>query len=462
MAPALPAIEGGRGKDGNSKPPLSTSKSGGGRPAEIATKGNSFSSSKKASPRPGSGGKVQLAPLASPRASPDAGHPDHLDKSADKYLQCVDMLVNGYVQSFVDFFYLTHKSESGGEGPPYSIEDEEGDSEGPLSDLKSVKSNLCRAEAAKRRGDSREVYTAYRSLGRQFEDGEDVKTAIYFYEKCLEVAKLTEDAELEAEANNDLGLAYEKIGNISTAITFHEQHLKISNGEEEEVAASSSPDKAAARAHLVEAYRTFANECEERGDLTQAVDFHTKCLEAAKMAMDVHAEALAHHRLGLALKKLGQITDAIDNQRKYLDMCASNNDGEGQGNACAAIAEALEESGDVQGAIKYLEQFLDVSQNSGHLAQQGNACRRLGAIYNKLGNFNTSVHYFEKNFEIARSIGDRVLIDNARADLGVARGVSMHMHYAGGGLTMPTSPNFTSTILCYCSLLLHTLAFFSA
>lgn len=27
------------------------------------------------------------------------------------------------------------------------------------------------------------VYSAYRSLGRQFEEGNDVKTAIYFYEK---------------------------------------------------------------------------------------------------------------------------------------------------------------------------------------------------------------------------------------------------------------------------------------
>jgi hypothetical protein len=80
---------------------------------------------------------------------------------------CLDLLVNGSVHSFVDFFYLTHETEEGFSrlhslAPKSKSKGEEGESQDgkppvppkPLPDktLLELKENLAAAEAALRKG----------------------------------------------------------------------------------------------------------------------------------------------------------------------------------------------------------------------------------------------------------------------------------------------------------------------
>ena len=58
---------------------------------------------------------------------------------ANKQNLCIEILVNGYVNSFVDFFYLTHRSDDAAR-------------EVPQEHLKFISENLTLAEKAHRRG----------------------------------------------------------------------------------------------------------------------------------------------------------------------------------------------------------------------------------------------------------------------------------------------------------------------
>ena len=53
--------------------------------------------------------------------------------------------------------------------------------------IESVDRQSCQAEAARRKGDTVTVYTAYSNLAQYFQNASDPKTGVYFYEKCLEV-----------------------------------------------------------------------------------------------------------------------------------------------------------------------------------------------------------------------------------------------------------------------------------
>jgi hypothetical protein len=53
---------------------------------------------------------------------------------------------------------------------------------------------------------------------------QDPKTGVYFYEKCLEVSRLTNDTAGEMAANHSLGLVHDKMGDIATATAYHERH----------------------------------------------------------------------------------------------------------------------------------------------------------------------------------------------------------------------------------------------
>jgi hypothetical protein len=56
------------------------------------------------------------------------------------------------------------------------------------------------------------------------QDVQDPKTGVYFYEKCLEVSRLTNDIAGEMSANHSLGLVHDKMGDITTATAYHERH----------------------------------------------------------------------------------------------------------------------------------------------------------------------------------------------------------------------------------------------
>ncbi len=76
-------------------------------------------------------------------------------------------------------------------------------------------------------GDTKAVFDSYNMLALYFRDNKDAKTGLYFYEKCLEISRLTMDVAGEMGANHNLGVTHELSGDISSAITFHEMHLKL-------------------------------------------------------------------------------------------------------------------------------------------------------------------------------------------------------------------------------------------
>jgi len=55
---------------------------------------------------------------------------------------------------------------------------------------------------------------------------------------------------------------------------------------------------------------------------------------------------------------------------------------------------------------------------------QARAFCLLGNILQQEGNYSGSVTYFEKFFEVARTLQDRQLLDTARINLGIARGMA--------------------------------------
>lgn len=67
--------------------------------------------------------------------------------------------------------------------------------------------------------------------GLPWQDMEDAKTAVYFYEKCSELARLTGDNGRQMLSNNRLGDVYDKAGDLASAIDYHEKHRELAIAE---------------------------------------------------------------------------------------------------------------------------------------------------------------------------------------------------------------------------------------
>lgn len=165
----------------------------------------------------------------------------------DKQSLCVDILTNGYVNSFVDFFYLTHRADDDAKKTTLTPDR-----------MNFIKTNLSAAEKAHRRGESEVVLGAYEKLAKFFQDNTDYKTAIYFYEKTLDISESMNDLPQQGNANLNLGLTHDAMGDTATAIRFHERHLQLAIETEDKMRLQR------ANQQLVQSYRRYAEEYEKK------------------------------------------------------------------------------------------------------------------------------------------------------------------------------------------------------
>mmetsp|Transcript_3195 Transcript_3195/g.9359 ORF Transcript_3195/g.9359 Transcript_3195/m.9359 type:complete len:290 (-) Transcript_3195:460-1329(-) len=203
----------------------------------------------------------------------------------DKKALCVDALVAGSVQTFVDLFHLTHREASSLDGAA--------DAEVP--ELEAVKARLEEAELARRRRDMAAALRAYQVLASFFgaEVG-DHRTAVYFWEKCAEAAGEADDASALMAAIRAQGVGHEALGQYDSALSLY-QNLQWLAAE-----ASDAGQQAVAWSHLHVVNATLATIAATNGDLHGALALRQTCLRAAEAAGDAAVLASAHYELGKA------------------------------------------------------------------------------------------------------------------------------------------------------------------
>ncbi|GMH60014.1 hypothetical protein TL16_g09371 [Triparma laevis f. inornata] len=365
------------------------------------------------------------APAQQPVVPPTVA-PESFSDAVTKRQSCEEILTSGYVQSFVDFFYLTHRPDPKKADEIKTANTVTEDIDVSPQEMQFIRDNLTKAEEARRKGDTPNVYNSYSNLALYFQSNEvnDPKTGVYFYEKCLEISKLTGDNEGEMSANHSLGCVHQLMGDAMNAIQFHERHMELARKHQ------VYREMESAAKELVRCYREYAEEKEAGGDYNSAVEYFSKALEAARASRDRAAEGAACYRLGKTYIEVQQATKAVNFLHEYERITKDLDDLQGSGAACAALAAAYQSIDDDDKSVQYLENFLAISAKTENLVAQGEACCALGVIFNKRGDYAKSVEFFEKNFEIARSVvssgvGDNSLVDSSRVYLGMARGNKM-------------------------------------
>ncbi|CAB1107153.1 unnamed protein product [Ectocarpus sp. CCAP 1310/34] len=295
-------------------------------------------------------------------------------EGVDRRAICEDILTGGHVQTFVDFFYLTHRPA------PAQDATDPGKGSAEVNVLKRemlfIRDNLVAAESARRRGDTAAVYKAYNrrtpvklnrrtygctcnkthSLAQYYQEMNDPKTGVYFHEKCLEISRLTADRGGEMSANHRLGVAYEKMGDVVAATNYHERHQELAT------AVNIPDEQKEANKSLINVYRKFAEERESGGFYKESIEFWAKSLEAARSAGDKAALGQACYRLGKAYTELEDPTSLcltisslcflcvsrppsppalVDMSRAFLGIAAGNEMSEDYMNAVASDVGAL-------------------------------------------------------------------------------------------------------------------------
>lgn len=328
---------------------------------------------------------------------------------------CAEILKGGYVQSFVEFLYLTNRNVP---GESALKKDDQASSEPEREqqvDLGFVKEKLTEAEKARRSSDPASVFSNFESLALYFSENGEPETSLHFFRKCLKLAQLVDDVESEKRATHQLGLALAKIQQeTSAAIDSQEQYLKLCSETKDQAGSENALQQ------LSLLYNRRAKELEVE-DLQKSVVFLEKLLKISTDLNDPKTKASANFRLGKAFNKLGNPERAIAALTQSLEFARQSEDISARGESCAALADAyLQMEDKLPKAIEYLQETRQIASQNGDTAVQSRACRELGYVFSKCDQYEEAVKYYEQNFELVRGLSDNAEIDRARVLLGIA------------------------------------------
>lgn len=229
---------------------------------------------------------------------------------------CTQMLMGGYVQSFVDLFYLTHRSEPPSASAPPPGSTTQTPSSGinsstvfDVAEMEFLRDQLVTAEHCKRKGEIPEVLGAYDSLATYCQEKNDLRTMIFFFDKCLEIARLVKDAVSEMRILNKIGSGYHALEDLDKALECQESHVRIA----EVVYAHEDDDELRGDAfrQLGRVYVDLAVQRESARRFQDAIDYYKQYLDCASKAGDSDCIGQAQFKIGVCYNALSQAANAL-------------------------------------------------------------------------------------------------------------------------------------------------------
>jgi tetratricopeptide (TPR) repeat protein len=308
---------------------------------------------------------------------------------------CQQLLVNGYVQSYVDFYHLTHRLD-----PNVKEEKTATQLQISIEDMIFIRDNLVKAEVSRRQGDTVNVYSSFNQLAEFYVTKQDLKTGLFFYEKSLEVAQLTNDIRNEMVANHSLGLIHQMMLDFEGARTYHERHEQIA------ISIEIVDEIAKANVELYKVYFILAEKFEsaDNNNIPKALEMYFKCLESSKKSWDRGGEGEANGKIGNLLLNRGDVQESLNYLRQQSQIATDLGNPEARCRSCSALALALDQLGQADKALNELTLVHSISEQAGDIFLQAQACKSLGTLYSKVGKLEAAVEILQRHFVLLKSI----------------------------------------------------------
>ncbi|CAD7936277.1 unnamed protein product [Amoebophrya sp. A25] len=344
-----------------------------------------------------------------------------VEERKDKKSYCIDLLIEGCVDSFVDFLKITHNApgaEAVGGG--------EKKAGAKKLDIVYLKDTLEKAETNRRAMNYNTAVDGYNGLAEYFDKIGETKSSRYFFERCIAVAQEAGASDALAKANLNMGMCEEKLLNWEAAMGYHETALELSSASEKTLPLQIKSAFQLCTVYKILAEKYLASKTPSLEEIRAASDLFEKCVACAKLAKDAKLEGQNCHQLGKVKILYGEYDESIRLQKQYLEFCERQKDRSGEANARAALAQAYEALGHTKEAMNQLERLLVVAAEAGEVEAQAQACLNLGLLY---GEDPKAITLLERHFKLVTELQDRDLIDAARVILGMTKGKAQFGQY---------------------------------
>ena len=355
-----------------------------------------------------------------------------LEERKDKTNVGIHLLSEGFMQAYIDFFYLTNETTPSCIEPSDRLMEEKNLNKHMKQTLDQTPENLVEISETLKNGEiywreqaARECFKTYQGMAQMYVGFNDYETASYFHQRCLDISIEFKYIEGEAQAHRGLGICEEKVFNKFPAMQHLETAMeKAKTGELLKVVREISKD-------LVRVYQMIANEYLERNEFDMSLQFFEKCLGVAQEAQDRDIEAECYQQIGMIYETQGELDRAVEQRELFLDLCKDTGNRAKQIEAHKLLAETYSKSDDqatgTSKAIKHLMEVLNLCHEEPSMEEpQSEATLKLGLLHYKPGPKHSIKHsgdYLATHFSLIRH-GEKKnsrQIDLARVNLGIVR-----------------------------------------
>jgi len=334
---------------------------------------------------------------------------------------CEDLLKQGYLEAFHDFFTLTMAS------PTPSFPEKLALSEQQMSTLRT---SLVHTEEEMTQGNFADACEVYMDVADKYLEIGSRQIAKYFFTKIIVLTeRVQSESKLNTKNNYFQLFINAKLGLVKCLDQGNDSLNALTILEEIFVKTEIQKDfRNQVAKQLIELYKQQAANANRKEDLDLALEYCEKCLKVCMGAEFSKEEYLVALQVSEIYKRKKEVDKAISNIKGYI---AKTNKLDRESAAIFEVssykllAECYEVIGEVEEAENSYRNFYELLKvyegtTDDHKAV---ACQKLGDIYWSKEKRREAVKYYQEYFEetLKAKVKEQKAVNNARVTLSVAR-----------------------------------------
>jgi len=233
----------------------------------------------------------------------------------------------------------------------------------------------------------------YLNIGDIFEH-QIPDTALYFYNKALELSQKTKNNKLTAKSLRYIGIVHQSQGSYDKAIEYYLKSLKIY----EELGDKKGMSKS---------YNNIGLVHKNQGLYDKAIEYFLESLKINKEMGNKKLVSSNYNNIGVVHDYQGSYDKAIEYYLKSLKINEELGDKNGMSNSYGNIGNVHYSQGLYDKAIEYYLKSLKINEELGDKKGMSNSYGNIGNVHKKQGLYDKAIEYYLKSLKIYEETGDK-------------------------------------------------------
>ncbi|MES2763140.1 MAG: tetratricopeptide repeat protein [Bacteroidota bacterium] len=218
--------------------------------------------------------------------------------------------------------------------------------------------------------------------------------ALMYGNKSLKLSEEINDRSGVAAANNFIGDVYARKGDIANAVTRYEDNIKIYQELKEDRGLATS-------------YNKMASVYGDQGDVPKAIDFFSKSLAIQSKIGDIQGMSANLYNLGAIYFKQEDYDKALEFYNKSVAINLEQKNQISLAMAYSAIGVLYYNLKDLSKALEYYEKSITTSKETGNKSALAITYFNLGDIYRKKNEMNKALGIYQESLKLYEELEDK-------------------------------------------------------